>query len=117
SPGRMLRHYSPATPTVATPSNSIPAVEEAEADVCFLTYDDTDVSHVPSGWTVVTLGPRDDLDQIARTLYSRLRDADVAGHGLIAVEFTGATGLGEALDDRISRAASGVVVPASSRST
>ncbi|MCP4961144.1 MAG: threonylcarbamoyl-AMP synthase [Actinomycetia bacterium] len=107
SPGRMLKHYSPTTRTVAARSGTIPNIETA--DVCFLTYADTNAAQIPSSWAVVTLGSRDDLDQVARNLYSTLRYVDTAGHDLIVIETTGAAGLGEALDDRITRASSGTV--------
>ena len=44
----------------------------------------------------------DDLGEVARFLYSVLREVDRAGHDTIVVELTGMeVGLGRALDDRI----------------
>lgn len=108
SPGRLVRHYSPTTETLACEPGFVP--ERPDGSVCFLGYADRPVV-LPPGWTLRVLGRLDDLGEVARVLYSVLREIDRAGHDTIVIELTGlAVGLGRALDDRIRRAASGRVL-------
>jgi L-threonylcarbamoyladenylate synthase len=108
SPGRAVKHYSPRTTTVACPPGG-PLVERPEGRSCYLGYDAAPEG-LPVTWTYETLGRRAELAVVARNLYAALRAADVAGFDRIVVELTGAEGLGRAVDDRIRRAASGVVL-------
>ena len=63
----------------------------------------------PSRWMeLLLLGDRSDLELVARNLYANLR-LDAAAHDLIVIELTGAAGIGRAIDDRLTRAASGIV--------
>ena len=105
SPGRLDVHYSPVTPTRALPPGSSVQIEGPGV---FIGYDDS--VPPPLGWRFVSLGDRRDLDSVARRLYEVLRGVDVDRPGRIVVEFTGAGGLGVALDDRIRRAAGGQTV-------
>ena len=109
SPGRMLKHYSPATRTVAMQAGANPKGLDSGERPCLLTYSEHALEPL-EGWTTVSLGVREDLDQVARDLYSKLRECDRRGHDLIVIELTGLPGLGAALDDRITRAASGRVL-------
>ncbi len=111
SPGRAVRHYSPRTPTVAVAPGRALAAHEATAGsrVGHLGYRDAPAV-LPARWTAMPLGARADLAAVARDLYATLRAADAAGLDLIVVELCGGTGLGRAIDDRIRRAASGVVL-------
>jgi L-threonylcarbamoyladenylate synthase len=103
APGRQDVHYSPDTPTVALqPGGRIPATWPSGL---FIGYDDS--LPPPHGWRFLSLGGREDVDGVARSLYTVLREADRAGTALIVVEFTGLGGVGEAIDDRIRRAAGG----------
>ena len=106
SPGRLLTHYAPGTHTVArlAGSSAVPA-----GSSLILGFDE---SVRPDGASFSSLGSLDDLDDVARHLYERLRDADGSGHDTIVVEFTGRAGLGRALDDRLRKAASGRVIDA-----
>lgn len=63
-----------------------------------------DRSSVPSNAACV-VDCSTDLVEAARTLYSRLRDADTAGHAIIHVVLPPARGLGHALRDRLGKAA------------
>ena len=64
---------------------------------------------LPGTWTFEALGTRADLEAVGHALYDTLRRLDDLGPDLIVVELTGAAGIGRAIDDRLTRAASGVV--------
>lgn len=117
SPGRAVRHYAPATPTVAVAPgllrpDALPAVAPTEAGapaVAVLGYDDRPPT-LPPGWRFVPLGPLADLPRVAFELYDVLRKIDAGGStDLLLIELTGAPGLGIGIDDRITRAAAGHV--------
>ena len=55
------------------------------------------------------MGASADLAAVAHDLYDALRRLDALAADLIVVELTGAEGLGRAIDDRLTRAASSVV--------
>ena len=57
-----------------------------------------------------SLGSRAALDDVARELYGGLRRIDALPASLILLELTGGTGIGRAIDDRLTRAASSIVV-------
>jgi L-threonylcarbamoyladenylate synthase len=120
SPGRTVKHYSPRTRTVAAVAR--PAADalagiaahpelagSAGGPVRYLGYGDAPAV-LPPAWESQPLGERADLAGVARALYAALRAADGAGAGLIVIELCGEPGLGRAIDDRIRRAASGVVL-------
>ena len=65
-----------------------------------------DRSTVP-GDAVCVLDCSTNMVEAARTLYSRLRDADAAGHSVIHAILPPARGLGHALRDRLVKAAAG----------
>lgn len=116
SPGMETKHYSPRSPALAVRA---PLVEgragEGLADVpghevVYLGYEDRR-PELPGSWRFVPLGASDDLVEVARRLYENLRAWDSASTDrVLLVELTMADGLGAAIDDRITRAASGVVV-------
>ena len=104
SPGRLEVHYSPITPTTALTAGA-QIREEGDTGV-MVGYDD---SQPPSDWRFESLGDRGDLQSVARSLYATLRRVDASRPPRIVVEFTGLPGLGEAIDDRIRRAAGGQI--------
>lgn len=117
SPGRAVRHYAPATPTVAVAPgvlgsaalDALAPLDDAAPAVAVLGYDDR-APVLPPGWRFVPLGPLADLPLVAFELYDVLRKIDAGGStDLLIIELTGAPGLGIGLDDRISRAAAGTV--------
>ncbi|HEX5378223.1 MAG TPA: L-threonylcarbamoyladenylate synthase [Phenylobacterium sp.] len=93
SPGRLARHYSPRAPV------RIDAVEPraGEAYLAFGPY--------PPGPGVWNLSPRGDLAEAAANLFAHLRAADRTDPAAIAVAPIPQDGLGEAINDRLSRAA------------
>lgn len=105
APGRLTTHYSPRARTVAIAAHGDPAA--AGPGGVHVGFDD---SAAAPGWRLVSLGKRDDLGAVARHLYATLRDVDALGPDLIVVELCGSGGLGEAIDDRLRRAAGGNVL-------
>lgn len=110
SPGHDKRHYSPQSPTVAaTPTAfSPPSDQDRRAAVVVAGYGDRRPD-LPHEWQFFELGRLADLDQVGRDLYENLRRLDLAATGVIVMELTGLAGLGRAIDDRLTRAASSVI--------
>jgi L-threonylcarbamoyladenylate synthase len=59
----------------------------------------------PSASNTLNLSPRGDLIEAAANLFSHLRALDASGAGRIAVMRVPHEGLGEAINDRLARAA------------
>ena len=99
SPGQLLSHYAPQAQVRLDARD----VREGEALLAF--------GPAPLATTgpTVNLSPTGDLVEAAATLFQSLRALDralaIAGGGTIAVMPIPATGLGEAINDRLSRAA------------
>lgn len=91
SPGRLARHYAPE----AKVRLNVTAAEPGEAFLRFGDGVDDALSLSPSG----------DVRQAAQRLFSRLRIADRLGPSAIAVAPIPESGLGEAVNDRLRRAA------------
>ncbi|MFT4936492.1 MAG: L-threonylcarbamoyladenylate synthase [Pseudoalteromonas distincta] len=94
SPGRMARHYAPQAPVrleAAAP----------EADEAYLAFG----PGTPEGPRVFNLSPTGDLAEAAANRFSSLRAADRTAPRAIAVAPIPTRGLGEAIDDRLRRAA------------
>lgn len=91
SPGRLLRHYAPEAPIRLNAT----AAEAGEAFLRFGDGVDDPLSLSPSG----------DVREAAQRLFSRLRAADRLQPKGIAVAPVPETGLGEAVNDRLRRAA------------
>jgi L-threonylcarbamoyladenylate synthase len=95
SPGLLARHYAPETPLRL----DAVSVEQDEALLAF------GPEPLPgAGWTL-NLSPAGDLAEAAHNLYAMLRALDTAGAKRIAVMKLPSSGLGEALADRLKRAA------------
>jgi len=95
APGRLASHYAPSLPL------RLDALE-VEPDEALLAFG----SCVPPGALVTfNLSPRGDTAEAARRLYALLRAADRSGARRIAVVPIPAEGLGEAIRDRLRRAA------------
>jgi len=93
SPGRMARHYAPDAPvrleaTAPRPGEAFLAFGDAEA-----------------GPAVFNLSPAGDLAEAAANLFAFLRAADALAPTAIAVASIPSDGLGEAINDRLQRAA------------
>ena len=95
SPGQLASHYAPRLPL------RLDAIE-AEPDEALLAFG----PDAPAdGVLVRNLSPAGDPDEAARNLFAMLRELDVSGAARIAVMPIPAEGLGEAVRDRLRRAA------------
>lgn len=93
SPGRLARHYAPAAPLRLEAEGP----KEGEAFLAF--------GPAPETPLVFNLSPAGDLRQAAANLFSALRAADATNPAAIAVAPIPEDGLGEAINDRLRRAA------------
>ena len=91
SPGRLLRHYAPEAPIRLNATS-------AEPGEAFLRFGD-------GVDDALSLSPSGDVREAAQRLFSRLRAADRLNPTGIAVASVPETGLGEAVNDRLRRAA------------
>ncbi len=92
SPGGLARHYAPARATLRL---NAAAPRPGEAYLGF----------GPGPFAELNLSPRGDVDEAARHLFTHLRALDAAGYPAIAVAPIPRAGLGEAIADRLARAA------------
>ena len=97
APGMLASHYAPR----ARLRLNAGQVNEAEALLAF--------GVLPAGAEraakVLNLSLGGDLEEAAANLFSHLRALDAAGAGVIAVAPIPSDGLGEAINDRLARAA------------
>lgn len=98
SPGRLAAHYAPATPVRLE-------AREVRAGEAFLAFGDAAVPGLSHARAVLNLSQKRDLTEAAANLYAYLRRLDAAGASAIAVAALPRTGLGEAIVDRLRRAA------------
>jgi L-threonylcarbamoyladenylate synthase len=94
SPGRLARHYAPHLPLRLE-------AEAPGADEAFLAFG----PGAPEGPRVWNLSPSGDLAEAAANLFRFLRAADASGARAISVAPIPSGGLGEAINDRLIRAA------------
>jgi L-threonylcarbamoyladenylate synthase len=95
SPGQLARHYAPSTPLRLDATDVRP-------DEALLAYGPC----APQGaLTTINLSARGDLQEAAANLFASLRALDESGALAIAVMPIPADGLGEAINDRLRRAA------------
>ena len=95
SPGMLLRHYSPKSKMVL---NAI----GTDIDEVFLAFGDIPYE-VKGG--VIQLSETQNLTEVAANLYRAMRNADLQNPKTIKVATIPNTGLGEAINDRLQRAA------------
>ncbi len=93
SPGRLTRHYAPVAALRLDADHPLPG----EAFIAF--------GDAPDGPAVFDLSPGRDLAQAAARLFAHLRAADALRPAAIAVARIPDEGLGEAINDRLRRAA------------
>jgi L-threonylcarbamoyladenylate synthase len=100
APGMLASHYAPRTPVRLDADG----VEPGEA---LLAFGPDTVRGVEAATMVMNLSPRGDLDEAAAHLFGYLRALDSEGARAIAVMPVPHHGLGEAINDRLRRAAVG----------
>jgi L-threonylcarbamoyladenylate synthase len=100
APGMLASHYAPRTPVRLN-------VDRIEAGEALLAFGPDEVSGVDASTIVVNLSARGDLAEAAANLFGYLRALDTRGARTIAVMPVPHHGLGEAINDRLRRAAMG----------
>jgi L-threonylcarbamoyladenylate synthase len=124
APGTLASHYAPRAEVIAVAPADVPAALDA-----VYAREEPSVSHARDTTAVIgkplhvaVLAPRsafaawgalpaeaiplpDDLDALAAALYAALRDLDAAGVDVVIAALPPAVGLGEAVGDRLRRAA------------
>jgi L-threonylcarbamoyladenylate synthase len=107
APGTLAAHYAPSArvesiegAAIAARATALLAAGERVGVLCLDPAPD-----LPAG--VVALKPPIDVDDYARVLYARLRDADRHGLDVLLVVPPPSDGIGAAVADRLTRAAGG----------
>jgi L-threonylcarbamoyladenylate synthase len=98
APGMLSAHYSPRTPVRL-------GARRVEPGEVLLAFGPTPADGAKSTKKVLNLSARGDLIEAAANLFSHLRALDAAGGSTIAVMPIPPDGLGEAINDRLTRAA------------
>jgi L-threonylcarbamoyladenylate synthase len=100
APGMLASHYAPRTPVRLN-------AESIEAGEALLAFGPAGVPGTDSATVVMNLSARGDLDEAAANLFGYLRSLDTRAARAIAVMPVPHHGLGEAINDRLRRAAVG----------
>lgn len=100
APGMLASHYAPRTPVRLN-------ADRLEAGEALLAFGPRAISGVDAATNVMNLSPRGDLNEAAANLFGYLRALDARGLRAIAVMPVPHHGLGEAINDRLRRAAVG----------
>ena len=98
APGMLSSHYAPAAKV------RLNAVEVAEGEA-LLAFGAHRAKGADSATAVRNLSPKGSLREAAANLFSMLQELDATGARMIAVEPVPSEGLGEAINDRLRRAA------------
>lgn len=117
SPGQLTKHYAPRA-RVMLYEGQADAVRDAITDtaqrylangrrVGILAVDEDAEHYTRLGARIIALGARDDHAAIARVLFGAMRALDAQGVDVILAPLLGGDGLGEAIRDRLTRAAEG----------
>ncbi|MFW6269374.1 MAG: L-threonylcarbamoyladenylate synthase [Bacillota bacterium] len=116
SPGMKYRHYSPATPlkiiTGKITENKIRDISKQAKNIILVVTEETK-NHLKQNekgqllprLDIVTMGSLNDLKQIAHNIFSIIRELDKKEFDLIIVEAVPENGLGEAIMNRLYKAA------------
>jgi len=106
APGMMASHYAPA----AGVRLDADELREGEA---LLAFGPIRARHFERAVVLLNLSPSGDLREAAANLFSHLQALDRVGAAVIAVESVPRDGLGEAINDRLARAAAPRDIPIS----
>jgi len=116
SPGLLDRHYSPrARVRLFDGPRAVDAIRlmaAGEPGMGILAYTEDLVHYAEFAGPLLDLGSRGSLEEVAQTLYASIRELDDRGVRTIAVRTAPEGGLGEAINDRLTRAAGGEVTRA-----
>ncbi len=104
APGTLASHYAPRAEVIAVAPSDVPrVVRETPGTLAILAP-----AAAFAAWgdlPAIAYRLPDDLPGIARALYAALRDLDAAGVDVVIAALPPAVGLGEAVGDRLRRAA------------
>jgi L-threonylcarbamoyladenylate synthase len=100
APGMLASHYAPRTPVRLNAG-------KVETNEALLAFGPDSVPGMEAASAVMNLSPRGDLAEAATHLFGYLRALDTQGARAIAVMPVPHHGLGEAINDRLRRAAMG----------
>jgi L-threonylcarbamoyladenylate synthase len=100
APGMLASHYAPRTPVRLN-------ADQVEANEALLAFGPEIVAGSDGAKAVMNLSARGDLNEAAANLFGYLRTLDTRGAHTIAVMPVPHHGLGEAINDRLRRAAIG----------
>jgi L-threonylcarbamoyladenylate synthase len=98
APGMLASHYAPGA-AVRTGATSVLPGE------ALLAFGPRRAENSDKAVAILNLSPSGDLSEAAANLFSSLQHLDRSGAKTIAVEPIPTSGLGEAINDRLSRAA------------
>ncbi len=104
APGTLASHYAPRARVLAVAPHEVPAVVAAASGKLAVLAPAAAFAAWPPLATIARTLP-DDPAGMARELYAALRDLDAAGVDLIVAALPPEAGLGEAVADRLRRAA------------
>jgi L-threonylcarbamoyladenylate synthase len=100
APGMLASHYAPRASVRLN-------AEHVDADEALLAFGAANISGITGSRAVMNLSPSGDLTEAAANLFGHLRTLDQTGARSIAVMPVPHHGLGEAINDRLRRAAVG----------
>ena len=98
APGMLLSHYAPRAAVRLNATD----IRQGEAALLF---GSAPIAGAARAVAAINLSPRGDLSEAAAALFGALRTLDTSGAAAIAVAPVPAHGLGEAINDRLRRAA------------
>ena len=98
APGMMMSHYAPK-------AGMRLGVERVHPGEALLAFGPQRVANERNAVATLNLSPSGDLREAAANLFSFMHELDRSGAAAIAVEPVPMTGLGEAINDRLARAA------------
>lgn len=107
APGTLTSHYAPRAEVIAVEPEDVPAaVRAAAGTIAVLAPKSAFGAWGPwEKMSVLAYPLPDDVAGMARELYAALRDLDAAGVNVVIAALPPAVGLGEAVGDRLRRAA------------
>ena len=112
SPGMKYKHYAPSVPFVLLDGDEKDILaflnEEAKRQSCAVLCYEEEIDQL-HGATLFPVGKKNDLSQMAHSLFAALREADKAGVRVIYGHLPPMEGLGLALYNRMIRAAAHTV--------
>jgi L-threonylcarbamoyladenylate synthase len=105
APGTLASHYAPRAEVIAVAAVDVPATLAAIRDRRVVILAPRGAFAAWGSLPARAVPLPDDLDELAAVLYGTLRDLDAAGVDVVIAALPPAVGLGEAVGDRLRRAA------------